>query len=791
MSYFHVIYNSSQKNIEGGIGFGFRTMSEDIPESYKQALYDSTNQDLFFIYKYGTYVYPSPTALFENKDKVLNFPKGYAFSKIKTNDGNSFYILERIIPVGFDYTFYLKNTPGRLGNYVVDSYIFPEIPSREAFEMLYENPCEDSNYFIPKSPVPDQNNEEMKSLSLGSASLLPKEEKAFASKDLGTISDVATELLFAYIESRKKKKKLIIKYAWDNIASLLADFIRLLPDEEIQNAKFCTNYHYEGLQEAFQIICINEYYQYEIPAQGIFVNLSTGNIVKTKERDTFITDIKNDISRSNLESVHKQVAWMLSEAYTMVEEKSTDTNKIIYSYCIDKANFDIKKLLSNNEAIDVLKSYLSNQKEESKLLIRELCGLFSSCQTISDYASIIGNIELLRSKGFDISEVIIANKKNVTDFMLQDSKRLLECIKKIGWDYLKVYAIKEECENNKELIKESILFDYWIELYPYFYSKSDLENKQEFVLDLFRTELPVNIRKKVLSREVEPKTLVEVYINSILRLPSRVKTFEQPLFEAMEEARDTSTDLINCFHKHIEDVNFSNIFFFQFNRIRLTGNPLDMLSSLNEYLEKNKELKIKVAKSLQEIPVYNAIYNAIKLNTKRYDKSSIIASIERYILSLNNGSNKAALTKWYYIKTVVEEKVENIEQSFNDIYKLTIEMHSKEYFRKLAPVAFRKYNTVEVVKNMEAVGLNENEMVNLAIDNITETNKKYDYVICIYKHFKRDFKFVYNYTIENNIKNKEELLNKYYPKEYKSLCKKERIKRFFSSIFSVFKRKKK
>lgn len=790
MKYFHVIYNSSQKNFEGGIGFGFRTMSEGMPESYKQALYDNANQELFFIYKYGTYVYPSPSALFENRNKVLDFPNGYAFSLIKTNDGNSFYILERIIPVGFDYTYYLKNTPGRLGNYVVDCYIFPEIPSREVFEMLYENPGVSSNYFIPKSPVPDQGNEEMKALSLDSSSLLPMEDKPFTAGSLEKISDIAIELLFAYIESRKKGKKLIIKYPWKNTATLMADFMRLLPDNEIPNARFCTNYHYEGLQEAFQIICINEYYQYDVPTQSIFVDLGTGNTVSTKERDTYKGIIKNDIDANELDSVHRQVSWMLSSAYGMVADKTNATNRIIYSYCIDKSRFNVKELLENEEAIDVLKSYLSGNSKDSRLLTEQLCKLFMSCRSTADYTFMINSVNLLRSKGIDMSEVILSNKPNTTEYMLQSPETLAECIKRIGWTYLKEYVIKEEFEKHKEFAKEKALYDYWVELYQYFYSKSDLADKYNFVKSIFAIKLPAKTRDIVIDQQVDPQSQVGIYIDLINEYPDKVKGFYELLVKSIEKAKDTDTDFIKCFAGHISNPDFSKIFLMQFKRIKLTGDPLKMMKTLYGYIEKNESLKSDVVRSLHEISVYNAIYNSIKQNFKKYEKDEIIFSIKKYIQPLSTGIDKSKLLKWDILEAVIEENTDRIKDNFTEVYRLTVEMKYIEYYKKLFPDAVKKFTISDVVKDMKDIGLTESNMVKLALEIIPE-NKSYDYAVCIYKNCDHDFKFVYDYLTVNKVKHKEELLKKYYEKEYKSFAKKQKIKMFFSSIFSVFKRQKK
>ena len=796
MKYFHVIYNSSQKNFDGGIGFGFRTMTEGIPESYVLALRDNMSQDLFFQYRYGTYVYPSPSALFENTGKVLDFPKGYAFAKVKTNDGNAFYLLERIIPVGFDYTYYLKNAPGRLGNYVVDCYIFPEIPSPEVFGMLYENPEYGSKYFIPKSPVPDQANEEMKVLSLGAAPALPAEEKSFASVATEGISDKAIELLFAYIEARKKGKKLIVKYPWKDIAPILADFIKLLPEEEIKNATFCTNYHYEGLQEAFQIICINEYYQYEIPMQAMLFDLGAGNVVSTKERDAYKNSIADDVAHGYMDSVYDQVRWIFSSAYSMVQDKSVETGMIIYAYCIDREKLFLKGgLLDNDEAVNVLKTYLDENPSESRLLIARLCQLFMECKSLSDYAYVIEKLTYLRNKGIGVSEVIDRNKELVSRFMLQSSQELAQCIQRLQWNTLKEYAVKSLFEQCKDYRMDKALWNNWIDLYPYFYTASELSDKKKFVYDLYAIGLPEQIREAAIRQQVEASELVRVYIALINERPDAVKQYASYLIKAIEDAKDTSVDLLKEFEGQIASPDFVKLFVYQFKHLRLNGDPIKMLRTLTGYLDANGALKSEVGKSLQEYPVYDSIYQAIESQAKEdsADNASICAEIDRCVLPLNVGNaNKAPFAKWYILKAVLENTMNGIDSFLTPVYDQAKKMHFKKYFKQLLPKAYKKFDVQAVVKDMKDMGMTEDEMLKFAKEEVKDTKKNmYNYIVCIYRAWERDFNFVYDYLTEEKVRETEDLLDTYYAKEYQSYKKKQKIKRFFSSIMSIFKRKKK
>lgn len=789
MKYFHVIYNSSQKNIDGGTGFGFRTMTTGIPESFMQALRDNTNLDLFFTYKYGTYVYPSPSVLFNERNKVLEFPKGYSFSKVKLNNGGSFYLLERIIPVGFDYTYYLKNMPGRLGNYVVDCYIFPDIPSSEVFEMLYENPIEGSNYFIPKSPVPDQDNEEMKNLSLGSLQQLAQEEKPFSAQKDNKISDKAIELLFAYIEARKKNKKMIVKYSWKDASLVIADFTRLIPASEISNIAFCTNYHNEGIQEAFNIMFINEYYQYDIPSQAMIIDLNQ-DVVSTKERKLFRETIAEYITNGYTDLLHSLVSWLLSDTYALLDGKSDSTNKILYSYCIDRDKFVIKDLLDNDEAVKVLKVHISQDKTENRFLVSQLCMLFNSCISLKDYAYIIEKLNYLKNEGFDISEVVSRNRQKVTDFILQNPQNLATSIKAIKLPLLKEYIIKEEFEKKADYLKDNTLFEYWIDLYKYFYSDQKLKNKKEFLRNLFEIKLPDNTRKTVIKEQIEVQTLVHIYVELINENPEKVKTYGRCLIETIEENRlFEAVNMFEAFSSQIANDNFGELLFFQLSKMRCSSDPILQLKQLKEYMDKNSVLKAEVKKNFQKIPLYDNIYNAIKNSPVNNNKSlSTAESIEQFVLFLSDGIS-SQYSKWYILKFVLEQNVKDIAKYISQVYNLTIEMRSVEYFKKIVFKEYNKFDIEQKAKDMKNIGMTENEMLELVSEEIKDKKTSEDYKVCIYKVMGRDFKFIQSYLKDSN--NKDSLLNKYYKNEYNSFKRKEKFKNMFRSFLSIFKRKQK
>ena len=168
MKYSHIIYNSSEKNQSGAVGFGVRSTSEGTPPELVSAMEEN---EVFSFAENGEPL--TPSALAADPNLILRIVPTYFFRQVSLPDRSKYFVLGRKIAVGFDYTFYLNGKPGRLGNYVVDAYAFPQAPSAREFEILLEDPQSGSNRFIPASPVPTADNFEMREISLGHKPTLP------------------------------------------------------------------------------------------------------------------------------------------------------------------------------------------------------------------------------------------------------------------------------------------------------------------------------------------------------------------------------------------------------------------------------------------------------------------------------------------------------------------------------------------------------------------------------------------------------------------------------------------
>lgn len=793
MKYYHLIFNSSQKNMGGSAGFGVRTVTRGMPERYISLLQTATNMKIFFDCMPGSFTYPSPTALFENPQKILEFPHGYSFAKLIVSAEESIYVLGRMIPVGFDYTYYLKNAAGRLGNFVADYYIFTEFPDAESFQILYENARPDSNHFIPSSPVPDKDNEEMKTISIGQQDLLPEENKSFAAVSLPVISDKAIELLFAYVESRKKGKKLIVRCPWKEAGNLMADLTRLLPEEELPNATFCTNYQFEGLQPAFQIMCINEYYPYTVPPAALSVDLIDNKIIETGERKAYKNSIRKDADDGFFDLIHNQVKWLFSAAYDLVKDKSTETNRMIYAYCIDRESFSLMDFCKNKEAIDVLKQYLSQNDSDRKFLISQICRGFNQSNSLDDYKKMILLTANLRDNGIAVQEVLERNREGVSQFILTSPECLSGMIEAVKWEELKNYVVKAQFEEHFEFLDDKALLPYWEILYTSFYSAKQLSDKSSFVQRILRLRLG-EMGKRLINKELSIEEQIEVFINLIKEYPQNVDML-WPYLKAAIEKSGKYAELCSEFAQFKEDNAFAPIFYFEIDRLQSAKSPLLLLEELYGTIRANKKLKEQIIKTFDHLKIYNVCYAAIKEEIKNGKNIQQIGEAIIYYVFPIFGQEQTGIKKlesWNNLLTLLKSDTTQVDnRNLKTLYALSLELNRKHFYKQLLPRMLEAAPTEELrerVEEMKKMSFTEDDMMQMVSAHVTNTGKQARYIFYIWQTNGKDFRYACEHIHQEiETKKQDELLKEFYPKEYKAMRRKMRIKSFFQRIASIFK----
>ena len=478
MKYYHLIYNSSERSIKGAPGFGIHTYSEDMP---KEILTTIEKDPELFAYQYkGAQL--SPNTLNTTPEAIKDIIPTWIYATIPVGEGKKVYVLGRKIAVGFDYSFYKTGQPTRLGNYVGDYYITLDTPSEDFWNLMYTRT--DGVQFLPASPVPTLDNEDMKAISLGEPKLLPPMENivAIAPKAKG-VHPFALEIIFGILESRKLQKPLLVKMASQDTAEVMADVFRLLPSDVATECPFTTNYHQMGRRQGYNIFVINEAYQGQVMAeQWVDIDLINGKIVTSIERDTFLPKIQNYVDRGVWDYARSTIMWILSDAYANLGNYDPQINSLILNY-LNNDEFDFEELSQNSELINALALILKKDEVKRDYLFDYLWDYkirnITKPEQIKEISQIL---TVLKPLGTDD----IANewRPDATKIVFESSETFLVLYKSVQGDLDSVANVIDfvECANHEKFLSAFAKDpDVWRKLRPRFIPNA-ASNFEDFVL---------------------------------------------------------------------------------------------------------------------------------------------------------------------------------------------------------------------------------------------------------------------------------------------------------------------
>ena len=796
MKFYHLIYNSSEKGVSGSYGFGIRSITENAPADLGQLLTD--NQ--LFRFKYINAGKLTPSVISSNPESIKQVPPTYTFSALTSSNKEQYFVLGRKIAVGFDFSFYKEGKPTRLGNYVGDFYIFKNSVPTDLFEMLYENPAEDSCHFIPTSPVPNVENDEMKEISLGHMPTIPEEDKSFKAASLPEISDDALELLFAYAESKVAGKPVLFKMPAANTNKVVADFFRLLPESEYPNATFFTNYDTDGKEKGYNIFVINEFFPFEIfKNQYVFVDRIAGLTVTTKERDLFLQHIKSDLAKGDFKSIKNRVKWMLSAEFNAVKELSIATNEQVYNYTIEPDSFDLTTPAKNSELLGVLAKFCKENSSKQTLLNNYVQKRLDDCNCPKDILETVDYCNAL--KGIDFSQIIEnpANKQHITDIVLVSPETFVETLNLCGGNDLKkiekflnlsMFASKDYFLSQPEIKP------VWDKAYKYLLNKVSLET---FIVRTIDEGLPVAMREKVVAEYAENN--FDNIFKALMQLIN-ANTHENICREYMEgltSKQILAHDVYNTLSSKKQDPAYAKLFFWQIKKLSANAkdNIKNKIALLTGLTENDGFIDIvsndKTAKS-----VYNEFFEALKGivtgNIANYAAvSDLIASVLASFDGKLSPMKQSILKDWIVLSNVVNQCADDEELGDEDSLKNTInmafEVKDKNYLRtKLLPFFIKDKRSKP--KDFAGRLLKENIITTDELFNLAKKSpdcKKYWHVYFVEVPMKGK-QIIEKLQIEGNISEKEaeQFLQKYFPdvyNKYKNPGIIGKISEFFNSLF--------
>lgn len=808
MKYYHIIYNSSEKPMNGGVGFGIRTATEGTPDGLLNAIKGVK----FFTDDWETYeTKPTPAQMKENPASIESVAKNYAVTSITDDQGKIYYMIARRAYVGFDYGFYKNGKPTRPGNYVIDYYVFDSTPESSAYEILYEKAKAESNHFIPRSVQPAEDNEEMKEISLGAQSPLAITDKPFTADIENALDKDVVKLFFTYLQSKQRGKKLVLKTDREKALRLTADLYRMLDTESAKSVRTYINLRNEGINENFDIFFIHEDYPHQIYS-GLYdyIEFDTAPIPDTDEAHTFVKNLENWVSSSFLDNkadIDDILKWLLMPEYNTVKLLSKQTNDAFFRYCIQPDNFvynnfkdDRGKL--NDEFLKVLCPYTKKNPGNAhrfNLLVTEVM----KDATPENLLGLVQEYNHLQNLGFNLNEITEKVKQNICTLLLSDVKLFKMALDILTLEGIQKFFVKSVFEDKKEYIETGILDYKILNLYKLFLTDKDMEEKDSVLYERFmKRDMPEEIFKTLVDEFYGSDA--EQKINFFCKvLLNGCKPFKVvwPYIGHYLNKSDLSFDFLKKCESKLEDCDYAPMFYYSICKNKRVLTTAATMPQLTDILAKNAALKELVEKNYEKDRLYEEYYQELKNSCKENPEKTFKAIIHNVVNFLKVKDQKfIILTHYLYI--VINGNTTKAEHLKDDEIKLLYDEINDQENAKAFQDLLPKFVTIAKTGKIQPGDLAKRyryynpqaHTINMLYDLVPENDKGWIEMISVvikdvnHKRFNEAFDLAHKFGMHAD--SMEKLFVKAYEKDYKAYKCKNKIKRFFKAIAKIFTKKK-
>lgn len=472
MKNYHVIYTSSQKNLDGSNGFGIRTASEDIPKEYLQVVKSAVTANKFANDVANCDV-PNPRLLLEDGTTILGVPPRYFYQQVDLPGHQPIHVLGRNIYLGFTELFYFKDADGNIsgrggrpGNFLIDLYLFDEAPTLDQFHLLYEDHSQQP-HFVPDDPSPRVDNFEMAGYATGNPEMLPAREWPHF-QEPRQVAPKAIDLLFAIVQAQLEGKKLVVKCPWRETHRLLADTLALLPSDQLARRTFTTNFTGNGYSLPADICFVNEYYKTAYAGKDLFIDLQQWQ-PDTKEAKAFMQDVKQAVDDGDLQRARLFSGWMLSDTYAQFRNSSSETIRALFYYCKMPAQFSVDEHLVKDgrlveDTVKALAQHIGqNQRERLGLFLEKVENDVDMAASIDALVLQVKRLEAFKGMGIDVSSVMANQKQHINDTFMATSADARKAIDALGLGVVRRYTDNlSDGQGNPDLAQYFItMFKEW------------------------------------------------------------------------------------------------------------------------------------------------------------------------------------------------------------------------------------------------------------------------------------------------------------------------------------------
>lgn len=447
MQFFQVFFNANECDRTGKPGFGIRTATVGTPESWLQAL---NHDQQLRNYLSGTFEINARDIL-ANPGKIMAYPRTYYFKKLRTDDGQEFYAIGRIVYACFDFPFYRSGTLTRPGNLINHILLFDSAPSREVFDLFFEQPQTQSFRFLPADYTPRTDNAEMTALMLGKSEPLPVEPLQVAVAADVRIPPESYKLYFQLIDllanrvtETESPKPIVIKAPAAQSSSILAGLMRLLPDELLPQMTFFANHQENGALKGVKLTVINEYYPFQVyTATCHFIDL-TQPVKATQLEEVYSERLQAAAEDQDITLLSLLRDWVPSSFATQYLGLPVEQSGAMFGYIKQPELFQLDAVESVPGLKETLAQYIGKDAARGNRLNELLCERMGKADTVEEWKTVIATCESLSGLGVNIQVAIDLAQKELSQFVASSASHLLALHMQLGSIVLDKYCDKSQ-----------------------------------------------------------------------------------------------------------------------------------------------------------------------------------------------------------------------------------------------------------------------------------------------------------------------------------------------------------
>lgn len=733
MKYYSLFYNASQTRINGGSGFGVRTVTEGTPRKIIDAL---TGRTVLYAYSSGAF---KDESWKEHPENISLFPKKYFFFRLEDTD---FYLIGRVVKAGYDYTYYNTNTKCRAGNFIVNMYAFEGWPGKEIFSLLQDDNASECLHFLPLDYSPRFDNEEMRSLMVGPAVMLPPEERPL-SRLHASVPRESIDLYFSFLEARAKNQAIMVRTKASEAEAVAVGFMSLLPEETAKQVSLMLNYQEESIPEGFNVVFVNEYYTPDIvPLSFVYVDFIENNRKVLPIETVWRSDVENEVAAGGLGTVLSE--WIYSPVAALAAGLSKEINDALYIYGCYPDNFTLE-MTKTRGFLDALEDMVSKSAVDSRLLNAKLVSAIRNASDSMSLKTAVSYTEEFSGHGLLSEDAKTALKNKMSAIAGRSTKDLSELFHKV----------------------DTRIFDKYL-------SKSDFPPLETTVYECMNSGID-NLRDIVCYLEESAEKRVGLFVKLADLHPDIIDCAKENLRKDTEAA--AKVNYLSVFGNHYSESGFAELFFAQMKRQLLSDKP-----EVRKLIAKYKELvdvNPAFARMLFSDPgIFERLYMLYEPSC-REGETADVATIREDVLTVIPEDCKAR-KKWQLLLDVLEGNTDGADVLA--YYRLALNLEAERALKKIAPLCFCKMDVDEIdgfLKSIEAV-MKEEEVIEYAKNQ--KGHLKREYLAEISRLYRYDFKRIECLAADFGLSSED--FTQFMRTRFSAMWRKHKIRNFFAGLFA-------